>query len=233
MTRLTERILLRQQILTCTNCPLHSLAAGPVCFSGPNNPVELAIIGEAPGKTEDREGAPFLGPAGKLLRRGLVKAGIDPAAAGMLNTVSCYPDGTPTRGQVDSCRKNMEGQLDFLAPEYVVVLGNTALSVFWPQLRIGEIRGKWWWEETIAGDKRWFTGSYHPAAVLRDRQLWDLFVGDLQGVKWRMVAGGLFVGAEEECVRCGKGAEKWKRGIGACKGHGKVLRYGRDKRSLF
>ena len=68
------RIPLKEQIRTCTKCPLHKVGHGPVPYRG--RPSPIMIIGEAPGRTEDVEGKPFVGPAGKLLWRELIKVGI-------------------------------------------------------------------------------------------------------------------------------------------------------------
>lgn len=238
MGDLEERVKVKYQVVNCTLCGLHEVAT-PVPFTG--QPRSLTVTGEAPGREEDKQGKPFVGPSGRVLRRGLEKVGIDPLSVAFMNAVSCCPDGTPTKAQVNSCRGNMERQIDYLDPPWVLVLGNTALNTFWPGLRIGEMRGKWWWEEDRSGGKRWLTPTYHPSAVLRDRNLWDQFLGDLQELKFFMSGGGMFWGEEDEvgdpdgeCVKgCGKKAVRWKRGIGACNGHKGVLRYGRDKVSLF
>lgn len=90
------RLLLRERILDCTACDLHSTSSGPVPFSGPA-PASYAIVGEAPGAEEDLRGEPFLGKSGQLLRRMLEGAGLDPVEAFIANTVSCLRGNTSVR----------------------------------------------------------------------------------------------------------------------------------------
>jgi uracil-DNA glycosylase len=119
-----NRLDLVEQIITCTNCELHAGCTAPVPMRGEPGPV--AVIGEAPGETEDIEGRPFVGPAGKLLQGILDEYHFPPM--GVLNTVSCYPHGTPTWEQIAACAPNKTGQITYFDPMFILLLGKVALT---------------------------------------------------------------------------------------------------------
>jgi DNA polymerase len=95
------------------------------------------LVGEQPGDEEDRQGLPFVGPAGRLLRRALDAAGIDPSTAYLTNVVKHFkwrpaPVGTkrlhqkPGRGEVEACLPWLELEVSLAQPSLVVGLGATA-----------------------------------------------------------------------------------------------------------
>ena len=86
-----NRLDVVEQVVSCTRCELHKGCTGPVPMRG--QPGNVAMVGEAPGETEDRDGRPFVGPAGKLLQDTLDEFNFPPM--GVLNTVSCFPHRTP------------------------------------------------------------------------------------------------------------------------------------------
>lgn len=160
-----NRIEVRSSVLSCRNCELANVGSGPIPWSGPN-PARVAIIGEAPGRQEDEGREPFIGPAGIKLRQWLHTAGIDEREVAFLNTVSCYPAGTPTRKHIEACHSNLINQLKLVDPQLCLVLGSTALSAWWPGEKISDIRGQWL--ELENGDwKCWAMVTFHPAYVLR------------------------------------------------------------------
>lgn len=89
------------------------------------------VLGEAPGRMEDRKGIPFIGPAGQLLRNILTEMGIEHQAVYM-NTVSCWPVGEenlkPTEGQMSACRGNLKDQLDAIPSPWVLSCGRVATT---------------------------------------------------------------------------------------------------------
>jgi DNA polymerase len=119
------------------------------------NPASLVVIGEAPGATEDKLGEPFVGPAGRLLRKVIDDSfggrKIDPATfsynsgrtegvsdyCSYLNAVSCFPGRTPTQKQVKACSNNLWAQLDILRPAYGLLVGGVALSALVPGMSGG------------------------------------------------------------------------------------------------
>lgn len=163
---MTERPLVYEQIVECEGCELHAKCKGPVPFSGPT-PALIAIVGEAPGRQEDERGEPFIGAAGALLRKHLGQLDFDPAEIFICNTVSCFPNGTPTKVHVDACQANKMAQLELAAPTYVLLLGKVALQAFRPDVEISRARGRVFcptYPEPPA-----YMATYHPAAALRNR----------------------------------------------------------------
>lgn len=180
---LIERKRVRDSVAACTNCKLHKQCKGPVPFLGPS-PSRIAIVGEAPGASEDEIGQPFVGASGKLLRRELTRLGLDVNTVAFLNVVSCWPNrkpATPTRKEMEACRENFIQQVGVIQPEFMLILGATALSAFWRSMTVKQVRGHWWiWSTDSIAQPIWCFASIHPAAVLRDNQLREGFVADLE-----------------------------------------------------
>lgn len=158
-----KRLEVMQQVVECTDCHLHEQCTAPVFMSG-QTPTLIAVVGEAPGGQEDDQGAPFVGPAGEMMRQVLEGAGIDPQTVVFINTVSCFPHGTPTWDHVNACADNKRAQLDLAAPHFVLAVGKVALKAEKRYVDIKHGRGRPWRDDT---GRIWFA-TYHPAAALRN-----------------------------------------------------------------
>jgi len=156
---------LRTTIRQCRNCPLNRGRKNAVPWQG-KAPKPIAIIGEAPGAMEDKEGIPFVGQAGKMLDKLIATSGYERSDAIVMNIICCRPpkNRTPTREEVEACQPNYVAQLANSGAWTVILLGNSALKVRRPGTRISEMRGKPFWE-----DGRIWVPTYHPAYVLRNR----------------------------------------------------------------
>lgn len=199
---LQRRAAVRHQIMSCTGCGLavkqtHRGVDGPV-------PADLLILGE--------HGGSFQGPEGRLLARWtdmLWKAwhGGLPASSSTLGTpsaamytvVACTPGRTPTGQEVSLCRPNLSAVLDVVQPQWVLALGGIAVSTF-VDVRIGDIRGRWWW----TGDSRSTIpvfSTWSPAAVRKNPSLQEDVTYDLthMGRTMGFVHGAL----NPSCVICG------------------------------
>lgn len=214
------RLAVRSQIISCAACALRSEATRPVPFSGPA-PAKIAVVGEAPGKVEDRDGRPFWGPAGQLARRWLVVSGIDLAEVAWVNVCCCWPSKTktPKREHVDACSANLIAQLGLIDPSYVLVLGATALRAYHPTLQISKARGHWW-----VGGGRWHMASYHPSYILRgNTEAEGLVLKDLEYFRFHSL--GVFDPPEgQTCVQCWRDAEWWRDLLGYCRWHKPALK---------
>ena len=209
-----ERLDVIEQILTCETCELHAQCNAPVPFRG--DPVRIAVVGEAPGETEDEHGKPFIGPAGRLLGRLLHDAGIT-EAVGVCNTVSCYPHGTPTPEHVAACEPNKWTQLDYLDPTYILVLGAVALAGMRRNLQIRTARGR----PFLIRDRICFA-AYHPAAALRNGQRETDLAADLASFKALVddVPDNWMDHIPDSCAGCLVDAEWWEpNGLGWCPLH--------------
>ncbi len=154
-------------IAGCRRCPLHRHRTRAVPGEGTGSS-GIVLIGEAPGREEDATGRPFVGRAGRTLRRAIAEVGLDEGSLFITNAVKCRPPGNrrPTRGEIEACRPWLEAQLRALRPRAVVVLGGTALEALSGILRIAAtlrellerpVRAEAEWGEC------WVIGSYHPA----------------------------------------------------------------------
>jgi uracil-DNA glycosylase family protein len=156
----------------CTNCPLYRDATATVFGEGPA-PAPLLLVGEQPGDQEDRQGRPFVGPAGRLLDEALAEAGVVRSDVYVTNAVKHFkwtPRGTrrihqrPSASEVSACLPWLEVELDRVAPQVVVGLGATAArALLGPSFRMSRHRGDFVeWDRTPL-----VTVTLHPSAVLR------------------------------------------------------------------
>jgi DNA polymerase len=125
----------------------------------------FALVGEAPGATEDETGRPFVGRSGALLDQLLAEAGLDRAQATVLNVVKCRPPGnrTPKSAEVARCSGWLRRQLELLDPPVVVALGLSSAKWFLgPRTVLAQVRGR---PHDVDGRAVWAT--YHPSAAIR------------------------------------------------------------------
>lgn len=201
MSDVSDRLLVTEAVVSCTRCPLHEMGTGPVSFTGPT-PTTVCVLGEAPGRQEDAEGAPFVGPAGQLMREVMAEAGFVVAEIGFVNTVSCWPGEelkTPKYEHVDACRVNKAAQLDVLDPRFVLAVGNVAVKATDPRIHIKYGRGRPW-----LVDERVFFATYHPAAALRNDLYDQAFREDVARFKELVDAGADSWGGymNDRCFAC-------------------------------
>jgi DNA polymerase len=184
---------LRAEASECTRCDLYRDATQTVFGEGPAR-ARLVLIGEQPGDREDREGHPFVGPAGHLLDRALDAAGIDRASVYLTNAVKHFKwkrgsgkvrlHQKPNREEVRACAPWWEAELAVVRPDLVVLLGATAAqAVLGPKVRVTRDRGI----VLGADDTHAFDAlvTVHPSAVLRTKPperdvAFDALVHDLE-----------------------------------------------------
>jgi DNA polymerase len=174
----------------CTRCDLYRNATQTVFGEGPV-PARLLLIGEQPGDQEDRQGHPFVGPAGKLLDRALEAAGIDRDEAYVTNAVKHFKwkaRGTrrihekPSAREETACRPWFEEEVRLVDPAVIVALGATALRpLFEGKTTVSGLRGS---VQTSRFDIPTVVTT-HPSAILRmqepDRtEALDAMVEDLR-----------------------------------------------------
>jgi len=153
---------LYQEIRRCTDCPLSQTRTQAVPGEGPED-AEVMFIGEGPGFHEDRQGRPFVGPAGKFLDELLACVGLRREEVYITNVVKCRPPNNrdPLPSEVQACRKYLERQLAIIRPRVVVTLGRHSLAWFFPKDSITKVHG-----QVRAKDGIFFLHLYHPAAAL-------------------------------------------------------------------
>ncbi|TFV76005.1 uracil-DNA glycosylase [Blastococcus sp. CT_GayMR19] len=151
----------------CVACPeLAAVRQHVVVGDVPVGPPRFALVGEAPGATEDETGRPFVGRSGALLDQLLAEAGLARSEAAVLNIVKCRPPGnrTPTAHEVARCSGWLRRQLELLDPPIVVALGLSAAKWFLgPRTVLARARAEG--PHDYAGRALWPT--YHPSAAIR------------------------------------------------------------------
>lgn len=144
------------------------------------------ILGEAPGAQEVAKGVPFVGEAGKILRATLQAVGADPEECYITNSVICRPPGnaTPTPDHIECCSLRLGKEISLIQPTKILAVGSVALTAVLhapKSLPITKWRGRGFWSPWGTRDI-YTVATYHPAAVLRDAELFRDFASDIE--KW-------------------------------------------------
>jgi len=156
----------------CTGCDLYKNATQVVFGEGPQQ-ARVMFVGEQPGDQEDRQGAPFVGPAGALLDKALEDAGIPRSDVYVTNAVKHFswePRGKrrihkkPRASEIRACRPWLEAELRAVKPIVLVCLGaSAAQAVLGPQFKLMQNRGQV--QSSPLSDR--VLATIHPSAVLR------------------------------------------------------------------
>lgn len=180
----------------CTRCHLYEKATATV-FGDGDPDAKVVVVGEQPGDQEDRQGRPFVGPAGQVLDRALGDAGIDRGSLYVTNAVKHFkwqPRGkrrihqTPNQTEIVACSPWLAGELTTIAPDLVIGLGATAgKALLGSSFRVTKQRGLVL--DATLGDWSGPTMvTMHPSAILRfdepeEREAqYQALVEDLAGV---------------------------------------------------
>ncbi len=184
---------LREAAADCRACPLWKDATQTVFGEGPAK-AAVVLVGEQPGDREDRDGHPFVGPAGRVLDDALVDAGIDRKQVYLTNTVKHFkwrPRGKrrihqkPNAEEIAACRPWLDAELAVVKPDVLVALGATAAQALLGRgFRVTRERGVPV-ESDLAPS---VIATVHPSSILRARdegerrEAYDAFVADLKVV---------------------------------------------------
>ncbi|HEX5040776.1 MAG TPA: UdgX family uracil-DNA binding protein [Candidatus Limnocylindria bacterium] len=173
ISRARSILALRQLATGCRACDLWARATQTVFGDGPSD-ARLLVVGEQPGNSEDLEGAPFVGSAGRLLDRAFVDAGIDRSTVYVTNVVKHFkwrraPSGKkrihqkPDRGEVEACKPWLQAEVGRIGPELIVCLGATAAqALLGRDFRVTRQHG-----EVMTSELGPTLATIHPSAVLR------------------------------------------------------------------
>jgi uracil-DNA glycosylase family 4 len=156
-----------EQARGCTRCALHQTRTTVVFGSG-NADADLMFIGEAPGATEDQQGVPFVGQAGKLLERLLSEIGLQRGDVFIANTLMCRPPGNrdPHPHELDACGGYLREKVELIEPRVICTLGNFATKLLRADpTGISRLHGH---DEELTLGRRTvrLLPLYHPAAAL-------------------------------------------------------------------
>jgi uracil-DNA glycosylase len=148
---------------TCVRCRLSQGRTQVVYGVGDPN-ADLMFIGEGPGFHEDKQGEPFVGPAGQLLNQVLGEIGLRRERVYINNVVMCRPPGNrdPLPDEIDACKPWLDERIELIDPSVVVTLGNWATRfVLGPRVSISRVRG-----QRFPWNRRTVIPTFHPAAIL-------------------------------------------------------------------
>jgi uracil-DNA glycosylase family protein len=187
---------LRLAATGCQGCDLYTMGTQTVFGEGPPT-AEVMFVGEQPGDYEDREGKPFVGPAGRLLDSALEEVGIDRSRVYVTNAVKHFKwtagrgkrriHSKPNAREIRACRPWLDAELDDVKPRVIVVLGATAAqALLGASFRVTQQRGRAIEDTGLAP---YVLATVHPASILRapDPETREseehAFVDDLRTVK--------------------------------------------------
>ena len=167
MEKAEELKKIHEKWFTGCKCELKKTATQPVPGDGnPNS--EIIFIGEAPGKSEDEQGVPFVGAAGKFLAEMLEKIGLKREEIYITNIVKYRPPNNrdPLQEEKDTCREWLLEELNLIKLKLIVFLGRHSMNDFFPTEKISAIHGKLLIKKFNKIETKYFLPLYHPAAAL-------------------------------------------------------------------
>ena len=181
----------------CKLCPLHA-GARTVCIPGDGpRDAEILVVGQNPGSQEDRQGRPFVGPSGKLLKAQLAKAGLGEGSGLKIrytNVVRCVTEGNrePTAKEIKACKPYLDAEIKLIDPPYIVPLGALATKAV-AKAKVTTAHG-----QMIAKGSAIVMPTYHPAATFRDPSKLKVIQQDFARLK-RQIDGTL--GATQDAFK--------------------------------
>lgn len=175
---------LREQVLNSKTCQEHVRPGGKLVFGVGTTAAEIFFCGEGPGADEEKQGEPFVGPAGQLLTRIVQAMGLSREQVYIGNIMKWRPEmpsewgnREPTLDEVEFSLPYLRAQLEIVQPKVIVALGKTAVNGLLghdPLRKMGAVRGKW---QEFAGVP--LMPTFHPSYLLRNaamsvkRQVWE------------------------------------------------------------
>ena len=138
---------------------------------------KIMFIGEAPGRSEDEKGKPFVGAAGRILDDLLKKVGIERSQVFITNIVKCRPPNNrvPEEDELIACRPYLDRQIALIKPKVICILGRTAYSSILGGSSITANRGK-----IVERSGQKYFSTFHPAAVIYNKKLLSTLEADLK-----------------------------------------------------
>ncbi len=166
---------LEEDVVQCRACPLAGGRTNAVPGEG-SDKADLVFVGEAPGASEDRQGRPFVGSAGKFLDELLHSIGLNRNQVYIANIIKCRPPGNrdPQPDEIAACKPWLDRQIEIIKPRMIVTLGRFSMSLFIPGKAISKCHGI-----PVSRDGVTFYPMYHPAAALHQNNLRQVIMADM------------------------------------------------------
>ena len=166
------------EVRVCTKCDLHLNTKNGVPGEGDPH-AEVMFIGEGPGYHEDRQGRPFVGPAGAFLNELLASIGLDRSSVFITNVVKHRPpeNRDPLPEEMAACAGYLDRQIAAIQPQVIVTLGRFSMAKFFGSEKISAIHGR-----ARKMDNFICIAMYHPAAGLHQASLKDVIRQDFKKI---------------------------------------------------
>ena len=168
--------MIQEKVKICQKCGLCITRKNAVPGKGNQN-ADVVFIGEAPGKSEDLSGEPFIGIAGKILNDALENAGLTRNNVYITNIVKCRPpkNRIPNEAEKTMCSNYLEDELTIINPKIICLLGNTPFYSILGGKEISKNHGKF-----VSKDNRMYFITFHPAATIYNQKLGKVFKNDIK-----------------------------------------------------
>jgi len=168
--------MIQEKVKICQKCDLCITRKNAVPGKGNQN-ADVIFIGEAPGKSEDLSGEPFIGIAGKILNDALENAGLTRNDVYITNIVKCRPpkNRIPNEIEKTSCSNYLEDEIVIINPKIICLLGNTSFYSILGGKEISKNHGKF-----VFKDNRMYFVTFHPAATIYNQKLGKVFKNDIK-----------------------------------------------------
>lgn len=166
------------EVSICEKCNLWKSRTKAV--PGEGNPhAKIMFIGEGPGFHEDKQGRPFVGPAGQFLDELLASIHLKRSDVFITNVVKCRPPNNrdPLPGEIDACNDYLDRQIAAINPQVIVTLGRYSMAKFFGNEKISTIHGR-----ARKVDGRLCIAMYHPAAGLHQASLKEIIRSDFKKI---------------------------------------------------
>ncbi len=166
------------EVSTCTKCNLCKGRTKAVPGEG-NAHAKVMFIGEGPGFNEDRQGRPFVGPAGHFLEELLSSINLKRSDVFITNVVKCRPPDNrdPLPEEINACNDYLDRQIAAIKPQVIVTLGRYSMAKFFGNEKISAIHGR-----ARKKDGYICIAMYHPAAGLHQASLKDTIRADFKKI---------------------------------------------------
>src|SRR3989344_2973829 len=183
MKKMEELQNLNKKWMEECQCELKKTATQAVPGDGSAD-AEIVFIGEAPGKSEDAQGKPFVGAAGKFLAEMLFIINFKREDIYITNIVKYRPPNNrdPIPEEKSACREWLLEELKIIEPKLIVFLGRHAMNNFFPALQISQAHGKLLIKPFKGMSTKYFFPLYHPAAALYDGSMREVLIEDFKKI---------------------------------------------------
>ncbi len=166
---------IKKKVKTCKKCNLCITRKNAVPGKGNKN-ADIVFIGEAPGKSEDLHGEPFIGTAGKKLDDALENTGLTRDSVYITNIVKCRPpkNRIPNDIEKTACSDYLKDEIAIINPKIICLLGNTPYYSILGGKEISKNHGKF-----VFKDNHMYFVTFHPAATIYNQKLVNVFKKDI------------------------------------------------------